>query len=157
MLNILDGFMPTLQMLKGAIIIKMQHTFVWRHLHIRDLYLLQPVTGFPTYPSMHLQIHLWPVGVPKALAPQGHLTQGSPQVLLASSQYLMSIQSSSNLHSRSGSHTPSAPRTIPGGQMHLSPSGERTRPLLGSQMHWLPMRTKPSSVGHLTQTPSSLV
>ena len=57
------------------------------------------------------------MGVPKELGPQGHLTQGSAQVLLASSQYLMLAQWSSTSHSRMGTHTPA---TAQGGVRLLS-------------------------------------
>jgi hypothetical protein len=58
--------------------------------------------------------YLWSMGVPKELGPQGHFTQGSAHVLLASSQYLMLAQWSSTSHSRIGTQIPTASHMILG-------------------------------------------
>ena len=62
---------------------------------------IQPpgLVGSPVYPSTHVQWARCPNGVQKLFGPQGHFTQGGPQVLLRSSQYSTSRQSSSFSHS----------------------------------------------------------
>jgi hypothetical protein len=58
--------------------------------------------------------YLWSMGVPNELGPQGHFTQGSAHVLLASSQYLILAQWSSTSHSRIGTQIPTASHVISG-------------------------------------------
>ena len=67
--------------------------------------LPHPVLGFPVKPETHWQLQTWLMGipgVPNALGPQGSRMQGSEQVWLVASQYLMIGQSGSLRHSGTG-------------------------------------------------------